>query len=194
MGVCVCVLVYKVTASATTKERVLTASNSQKTFKWQWQFNCVGRAVRRRSGGGGGGDWHTRRTPCMQSPTVLSKRPRMRTQTDTHAQPGAIKAEVLSVSFVPASAPFLPNMAPTTKRRGTELKIENARAGNAWKCVYVCRCVQVPATTCDINWKASERSTRVTGCLGKYPACSGFGYVFVSIPSRYSCILSWSRW
>lgn len=67
----------------------------------------------------------------MQSPTVLSKRPRMRTQTDTHAQPGAIRAEVLSVSFVPASAPLLPNMAPTTKRWGTELKIENARAGNA---------------------------------------------------------------
>lgn len=62
----------------------------------------------------------------------------MRTQADTHAQPGAIKAEVLSVSFVPASAPLLPNMAPTIKRWGTELKIENARAGNAWKCVYVC--------------------------------------------------------
>lgn len=49
----------------------------------------------------------------------------------THAEPGAIKAEVLSVSFVPASEPLLPNMAPTTKRWGTELKIENARAGNA---------------------------------------------------------------
>lgn len=64
----------------------------------------------------------------MQSPTVLSKRPRMRTQADTHAQPGAI-AKI--IYFVPAAAPLLPNMAPTTKRWGTELKIENARAGNA---------------------------------------------------------------